>query len=273
MNVFGIPQALFWSCREDDKEKAILYILCLNDKLKNGSFISRNDISISDDLVVDSDYKINRNSIQSSSFRIEERCFDMVLGPNSLSPGHEVFYLSTANSVKVFQARNALVVGDKITLDKVAMEFKDHIKGAPHLGVSTSGEWLLTWAQDGILTARSLIEPEKTAVIYSHDLSQDGIAHASFTRDCRHIITIGKDGILKRFDWKFAIQAARRAAIEATEAAAAFASENMESAQKIRELLKNKSLTDIEDNPDERHFLASKLDKLNDEAKSHTNTV
>jgi cilia- and flagella-associated protein 43 len=160
----------------------------------------------------------------------------MILAPSHLSPGHEIFYVSTKQTVKVFMARNAQIVGDKITLATAAMEFKEHVKGTPRLIVSASGECLLTYATDGFITARSMIEPEKFVKVYSHDVTQGGVTHASFSRECRHVISIGSDLIFRRSDWKFTT-AGRRAALEATESIEAFVVENIEEADKVTALL------------------------------------
>jgi hypothetical protein len=195
----------------------------------------------------------------------------MILAPAHLSPDHEIFYLSTSNSIKVFLERNATVIGNKNTLQSAAMEFKDHINGIPRMAASNNRESLISFASDGFVTARNLIEPEKSVKCYSHDIKQGGIVNAVYTREVRHLITIGNDGILRRFDWKFNTQASRRAMMEGNDVAEALAQYNNENAEIVALNIKEKSVTDIIDLDDEKSFLSLNLD-LNKEIGDSTKT-
>lgn len=195
-------------------------------------------------------------------YRIEHACHGLVIAPH-FSPGHEIFYVSTQQAIKVYMARNVLVVGDKNTLASPTVEYRDHSKGVPKMIVSTSGEWLLTYGVDGFITVRSLIEPEKFSKVFSHDSAQGGTLHAAFSRDCRYIITIGFDGTMKRFHWKYT-SAGKRSAIEATNAAETYAADNMEIAEKIVKLIRDKgSVVDTDDKIDVPKYIT-----LPDQGKS-----
>jgi WD40 repeat protein len=195
----------------------------------------------------------------------------MILAPTHLSPDHEIFYLSTRNSIKVFHERNATLIGNKNTLPTAAVEFKDHIKGIPRMVVSNNRESLITFASDGFVTVRTLIEPEKSVKCYSHDINQGGVINAAFSRDIKHLITVGNDGILRRFDWKFNSQASRRSAVEGSDAAEALAEYTDEKAEKVALKIKEKFVIDINDLADEKSFLSLNLD-MNNETGDTTKT-
>lgn len=61
--------------------------------------------------------------MQPLSYKIEEKCYDVVLAPSHLHNGQETFYISTAQCLKVFIVpTTAKAGGDKITLTKSSVE-------------------------------------------------------------------------------------------------------------------------------------------------------
>ncbi len=84
---------------------------------------------------------------------------------------------------------------------------------------SQSIEWLLTWSKDGFFTVRNLMESDHATRILGHDSFQGGIKAATLISAGQSVITLGRDGLVKAWRWKYSTIGKR----QATEAVSEFA--------------------------------------------------
>ncbi|KAI8926587.1 WD40-repeat-containing domain protein [Entophlyctis helioformis] len=170
--------------------------------------------------------RISISIVQQLVYKFDDCITDIAILPSHLSAGRETFYLlSHERKLKVVTApSNPTIVSDKIQLGAPSSEYTDHQRSPAHLAQSNTREWLLTWAPDGIITVRSLLEPERSIKVYAHDPYLGGVQDAVFSRDCRFILTVGGDGLFRRWDWKYST-GGRRVALEAADNAETLADE------------------------------------------------
>jgi WD40 repeat protein len=103
-------------------------------------------------------------------------------------------------------------------------KFSEHEKTASFLCLSASKDWLFTWSADGYITVRTLIEPDKRARALAHDFYSGGVQSIFMSPDCRSISSIGRDGLLRFWEWKYSTSG-KRIAYEATSAVQALEKE------------------------------------------------
>jgi WD40 repeat protein len=96
----------------------------------------------------------------------------------------------------------------------------DHEKSESHLALSALKDWIFTWSADGVLTVRTIMEPDKSTKIAAHDPFAGGVHGVAVSPDSKLIYTIGADNIFRFWDWKFS-SVGKRNASEASAAAQA----------------------------------------------------
>ncbi|KAI8914669.1 WD40-repeat-containing domain protein [Gorgonomyces haynaldii] len=255
--ITGTIVKLAWTWQGDGTENSPktvrLYVLAQSEA-KKSSQLYRFEFSGDGNIPVSSiSQQIDKTAISSVSYKLEDLYYDFCIAPEHLSNGRETFYISSKHALRVFVAPSVQQQADKVTLSNALFEFKDHDNTTPNLSLSHNGEWLLSWATNGTITVRSLLEPEKAVKAYSHDVANDGVSSACFSRDCRTIFTLG-GGLFRRFDWKYSANG-RRNAMENTEHMEQVANEALEEA-----LVVAKSLNETEnlsDAPFELCFIKS----------------
>lgn len=104
-----------------------------------------------------------------------------------------------------------------------------------------------------MVTIFSLIEPELALEIQCHGLENGRVVDVKASNNLRHIFTIGTDGYLKRWDWKYSTQG-RRAASEYNENAERIEVDLGYQIKEFREKLpatRNQQKLDINESPNE----------------------
>ncbi|KAJ3262629.1 Cilia- and flagella-associated protein 43 [Boothiomyces macroporosus] len=93
-----------------------------------------------------------------------------------------------------------------------------------------------------------MLDASKCLKIFAHDNQLGGAFGGGITPDLRHVFTVGRDGLVKRWDWKYNAQG-RRAAIETTENFERFFSERKAQSQAITE--KTETLSEYPEKEDQ----------------------
>ncbi|EGF83145.1 hypothetical protein BATDEDRAFT_34015 [Batrachochytrium dendrobatidis JAM81] len=248
-----------WHYEELEDRPAFLrlYVLAFESSIKS-TLIYRFEFPIDQNLVESKDegWKISKLLYQQTIYKTVGHIIDIAILPSHISAGKEIFYLvSTDRKLKMITAPTSVSTSsDKIILGNPSFEYQDHQLSPVQLIQSNTREWLLTWAPDGLITIRSLLEPERSLKIYAHDPYQNGVQTASFSRDCRFILTAGGDGILRKFDWKYN-SGGRRVALAASENAETLAEAHQAHStnitKKVSTLLENTPVHDKDDNAEE----------------------
>lgn len=88
----------------------------------------------------------------------------------------------------------------------------EHDKDDCHMLTSQSIEWLLTWSKDGFFTVRNLMESDHATRVLGHDSFQGGIKAATLISAGQCIVTLGRDGLVKAWRWKYSAIGKRQAA-------------------------------------------------------------
>ncbi|KAJ3194324.1 Cilia- and flagella-associated protein 43 [Irineochytrium annulatum] len=206
-----------------------------------------------------------REFVPEASFKTDEilTAFSPVNVDMTTSRGS--FYAMSADKhLKLYSAPSSSTAGksadEPVYLGAAIFEYVDHEKPGGSLSLSISREWLFTWSPDGFITARTLLEPDKSAKVYAHDPLAGGVQDLAVSRDARFIYTVGSDGLIRVFDWKSNSAATRRALVEA----AAVAEANLEAQAPLTQaIVSNMELVpikgfDSEDVPDEARLADKK---------------
>ncbi|KAI9094382.1 hypothetical protein DFS34DRAFT_665339 [Phlyctochytrium arcticum] len=224
-------RACAWCLEEDIGTILFLYILTADESQKT-SFIHRFTLPLDRKRKKHSDGKIRKANLQSVVYRIDDLLIDMIVAPNHLTAGRETFYVTSVDKrLKAYQGPagakaaamataaagrdESRVSQDIVHLGAPSYETLDHEKPLNKVRLSATSEVLLTASSDGTITLRTLLEPDKIIRLYTHDSYQGGCAAVATTRDCRTLVTLGRDGLIKFWEWKYSV-AGRRAATETT---------------------------------------------------------
>ncbi|KAJ3322393.1 Cilia- and flagella-associated protein 43 [Boothiomyces sp. JEL0866] len=184
-------------------------------------------------ILSEDDSKIQRSAIQHWSFKIDAEGQDIFVGSRKIR---------TYNALCSGQQ-----VGEKTLLSPLLDEYKDHQGEFAQFHSSFNGDFLMTLGSDGIVTMRSMIDASKCLKIFAHDNLLGGAFGGGISPDLRHVFTVGRDGLVKRWDWKYSAQG-RRAAIETTETFERFISERKPQAAIIGD--KAEALPEYQDKED-----------------------
>ena len=120
--------------------------------------------------------------------------------------------------IKIFNSPSYIgAASDKSVLNTSMHDFKDHLGHKANFTVNPNGEWIITAGTDGLITVRSIIEPEKSLKIHGHDAALGGVFSCKFSYNYRNLISMGVDGLIRRWDWKYS-QGSKKAAAELADA-------------------------------------------------------
>jgi hypothetical protein len=125
----------------------------------------------------------------------------------------EQFYVFSSKKESLIYSTTNFVPGNRTLLAPPSEFYTDHFNENVKLTSALQGEWILSYGHDGIIALRSMIDPENAVSIQAHSFKSGKIIDCVFTKDLKYIITLGKDGMLRRFDWKYNVTG-RRAASE-----------------------------------------------------------
>ncbi|KAH6573720.1 hypothetical protein BASA61_002819 [Batrachochytrium salamandrivorans] len=256
LTIEGAFNGASWHYEElEDKPLFLrLYVLSLESSLKT-TLIYRYEFSTEQNMsrADDSELEIPKSAYQKIIYKMCDNIVDIAILPSHISAGKELLYLmSKQRKLKVVPvASNPITVADKILLGPPSFVYQDHQLSPVQILQSNTREWLLTWSPDGLVTIRSLLEPERIIKVYTHDPHQGGVNTAVFSRDCRTIQTIGCDGILRKFEWKYSA-GGRRVALEASENAEILADSHRIYSEEISNIvtgfLESSQVLDMDDN-------------------------
>ncbi|KAJ3149314.1 Cilia- and flagella-associated protein 43 [Geranomyces michiganensis] len=152
-------------------------------------------------------------------YQIEDTLLDITSVPSHLSAGRESFYVvSRDGMLKCYEGpqggtAHSGTASDVVMIGKPAYTSKEHDKQAHGVHLHTATSWLTTTSADGTVSFRTLLEPDKVHRVFAHDPFQGGVTELAATANCRAVVTAGKDGLVRLWDWKYST-AGRRAATE-----------------------------------------------------------
>ena len=172
-----------------------------------------------------------------------------------------MFGVSTYTAMKIYAApSNPHLIGKEINLGNCQAEFGEYLKGPPSLQLSSNGEWVLIFSADGRLSVRSLIEREAVATINAHS-SQSGVKCVAHSSDMRFIYSLGRDGLVRKFDWKYTPNG-RREMVKAQEIAVGLNREALKLAESHYMEFIGKNISDTKDSLSDEVFIESFLRSL-----------
>lgn len=93
-----------------------------------------------------------------------------------------------------------------------------HEKKAGRLVLSASKDWVFTWSVDGNISVRTLMDPENPVMFLAHSPFSGGVYDLVASEDCRMIYSLGSDGLIRVWKWKYT-SSGKRNAMEASNAA------------------------------------------------------
>ncbi|KAJ3087892.1 Cilia- and flagella-associated protein 43 [Quaeritorhiza haematococci] len=221
-------------------------------------------------------YRLTSNLVPVTMYRIESPLTTMVLMPNHLSNARETFVCISENRSLVMYkgpvgakskfAKTAVqtftdsrptnagagVSSEVTSLGNPMFEVSEHEKSGGTLRLSISGDWLITWAPDGQATVRLLTDlppGQQCLRIRAHDFARGGVRDACLGRGCRALVSLGFDGTLRFWDWKFTAAGRRAYAEAADELARLFSEHEPVIAQMAESLQANKNIQ-VQDRPE-----------------------
>ncbi|KAL7754306.1 hypothetical protein RI367_000287 [Sorochytrium milnesiophthora] len=98
--------------------------------------------------------------------------------------------------------------------------------------------WLMSYAADGMITYQSLPDLDRNLRIYAHDSLSGGVASLALSADGSIAASVGADGILNVWEWKYTDRG-RELAASCKNATITKAEANKEVAQKLEERLRS----------------------------------
>ncbi|KAI8899961.1 WD40-repeat-containing domain protein [Globomyces pollinis-pini] len=219
IKINGAFKNFHWESIEGSQKKSVkLFILTLEPD--NSSTICSFEFQLSENYVlpVDESYAIQKHLISYHNLRLEQEAHDIFSVPSSFAAGKDTMYvLCNDKQLKIFTIGNSTNNGDRQVISIPEEEFKDHQLNFATFATNNSGEWILTLGSDGYATIRSVMEVGKSFKFHAHDEAYGGIKCAMFSIDFKHIYTMGYDGLIRTWDWKYSTTNGRRAALEAKE--------------------------------------------------------
>ncbi|TPX62671.1 hypothetical protein PhCBS80983_g00304 [Powellomyces hirtus] len=171
--------------------------------------------------------EIPRSVVPLLVYRIEDRLLDMTIVPSHLSAGRESFYVVSADGMlKAYEGPQAGTVaavaasgGDAagrpapevVVLGNPSYSSKEVDRPITGVHLHTATSWLTTFSSDGTLTFRTLLEPDKVLRVYAHDPFQGGVFDLAATANCRVVVSAGRDGLIRLWEWKYSTVGKRAA--------------------------------------------------------------
>lgn len=205
-----------WEICEEAGLGTRLYIL-QNDSLDETSSISVYDIPEKDKIEASSYQAILKDSahlFHTHVFTVNAKANDFLVSPKATMASKNQFYIMTSNGyLRIYSAHSVIGQSDHSTLNTLLHEFKEHEGFNATLKSNPNGEWIYTYGKDGLITLRSILEPEKAVKIVAHDGALGGVFSCTFSYNYRYLMSIGYDGLSRRWDWKYN-PSGRRAAAE-----------------------------------------------------------
>jgi WD40 repeat protein len=128
--------------------------------------------------------------------------------------GAEMFFtLGLDRHLKEFIIKEkTLISHEGLQLDPPVRESEEHEKSLGGTVLSYDGELLITFANDGIITCRNTSEFEIFLKVVAHDSLSEGVSLVCIDRECKTIYTVGADGIIKIWGWKYSSSGKKKAA-------------------------------------------------------------
>ncbi|KAJ3099331.1 Cilia- and flagella-associated protein 43 [Phlyctochytrium planicorne] len=161
------------------------------------------------------------------SFRADDVATDFAPVAADVSTSKGSFYLMSSDKhLKLYSAPSSsssanTKLEEPVFLGGALFEYLDHELPGGKIALSITRDWLYTWGPDGYLTARTLMEPDKSVKVYGHDYKRNGVKDIAISRDSRNVYSIGDDGLLRVFEWRGNTTTIKRALLEASTAAEA----------------------------------------------------
>ena len=135
--------------------------------------------------------------------------------------------LATDRKLKIFTAPVNIItprqldqpsLNDAISISEASEGFEAHSKKGCRVALSASKDWIFTWSEDGCVSVRTLIEPEKLLRFSAHSPFTGGVLDLCVSDDCRIIYSLGSDSLIRVWEWKYT-SSGKRLAAEASNSA------------------------------------------------------
>ncbi|KAI9144642.1 hypothetical protein BKA69DRAFT_723924 [Paraphysoderma sedebokerense] len=197
--VTGPISGLTWNnTKTTGSMKLCLYILTRQDDMES---IYRFDV-LEDELA-----SATPNSLdyaKSKVFRIREHLSGIAMVQNADVETSEAMYCITLDrQLKLYELPDG---GDTVEItQRPLLQAESHSKDGGQILLSFHSDWLISWSTDGFLHLHSLPLVDKPLKIYAHDPFQGGVVSLATSRDCKHICSIGNDGIIRFWTWKHSV--------------------------------------------------------------------
>lgn len=94
-------------------------------------------------------------------------------------------------------------------------QFEGHQKDGAQFCPLFNREWMISYGFDGSIFMRSLMEPEKYQMFLAHSSFMGGIKAFAAGKDLKSLVSIGNDGIIRFWSWKYNATG-KRMALDAT---------------------------------------------------------
>ena len=94
------------------------------------------------------------------------------------------------------------IKADAIPLLKLVSEVIIHERPISKIKMGNNVDWIITWANDGIITIRSLSDVEKDTRIFAHDSNNGGVLQVVSCPMGKSLVSLGSDGTIKTFKWQ-----------------------------------------------------------------------
>ncbi|KAJ3212328.1 Cilia- and flagella-associated protein 43 [Dinochytrium kinnereticum] len=157
----------------------IVLIVLTSSQTAKASLIYRYTFPLDSELKPEYDLILTSITEQASAFRTDDIASDFAPVASDVSTSRGSFYVMSADKhLKLYSAPSSSVsnrIEEPAFLGGALFEYADHEKPGGHICLSITRDWLYTWAPDGYITARTLMEPDKSVKVYSHDYMKGGV--------------------------------------------------------------------------------------------------
>ncbi|TPX48272.1 hypothetical protein SeMB42_g03068 [Synchytrium endobioticum] len=264
----GTPVKLAWSVDEGAESQDVtlyMYILTTDSKTKL-SVIHRFQLPVDENPIkasAEDKLLLVKQALDPVIYNADEEWRDFTVSWGQLTGYREVFYAMSAD--RCLKAHNGRTRNNGPALDETIVnnvpvvllgnalaQFSNHEKTENHVALSPSLSWVLTWSADGFVTVRSVLDLDQALVVSMHDAAHGGVIHAQFSRDQRTLYTVGRDGIVRTWEWKYSANG-RRAAAETEDELEEFEKMQVDYVATVMETLsKTPVVDDIADSDSEK---------------------
>ncbi|KAJ3006630.1 Cilia- and flagella-associated protein 43, partial [Thoreauomyces humboldtii] len=215
--------ACAWTLAEDS---GIVHMFVLASAGPTSSFIHRFDIPLdakqllpdetADAIVQDATTvpeELTKDVVNCVVYQIDDALLDMTTVPSHLSAGRESFYVvSKDGKLKSYEGpQTGTVASELVVLGNPTYTSKDSDHTIVAVQLHTATSWVTTFSADGSITFRTLMEPEKVVRVYAHDPFQGGVTGLAATSNCRVILSVGREGLVRLWEWKYSAMGKRAA--------------------------------------------------------------